>query len=99
VSTFLGDLREALGAACALVRPGGAVALVVGRRVLAGLRVPLDAIVAEWCDDMHVDLSAVMRRQIPYKRIPRWVARSGSAGEGQTLTTLEEYVLIGHRRR
>lgn len=98
VAAFINQLNGALKATCELVRPGGLIAFVVGRRVVAGLRIPLDDIIVEWSKELGVRIAAIMRREIPYKRLPRCVARRGIQGHGKVLTMLEEHVLIGRRR-
>lgn len=98
VAAFMVQLNDAMRAACKLVRHGGLVAFIVGRRVVAGLRIPLDEIILEWSSLLGIRIATVMRRSIPYKRLPRYVAKRGVQGRNRILTMLEEHVLVGHRR-
>ncbi len=95
VAAYLCDLWESLVAVCRRLRRGGLAVFVLGRRVVAGLRVPLDEIVREWLETLSVQVEDVISRDIPYKRIPRRVARKGVSGADHALTILEERVLIG----
>ena len=98
MAAFMVQLNDAMRAACKLVRHGGLVAFIVGRRVVAGLRIPLDEIILEWSSLLGIRIATVMRRSIPYKRLPRYVAKRGVQGRNRILTMLEEHVLVGHRR-
>ena len=99
VAAYLYDLRRALHDVVSILRDRALIVIVLGRRVVAGLRVPLDEIVTEWFGTWSIDTLTTIAREIPYKRLPRRVSRTGEEGSQLALTILEERVVVARVRR
>ena len=99
VARFLTDFFQAFRRITPVLRVGGRVVLVLGRRSVGGFRVKLDIFAADCLATLGLRPASCERRTIRDKRLPRTINRFGRAGSkhvqarGVTKTMTEEFIL------
>jgi len=68
------------------------IVLTLGNRRVDNIEVKLDDITSEFALNNNVGIEAIVKREIPYKRIPKRVSKVGNIGAVSSMNT--ETVLI-----
>lgn len=98
VRNFLLDTRKVMRTIGGLIRPGGRLVIVVGRRLAGGWRVRLDKFIADSLCGLDFELEETWTRKIGQKSLPWKIDRHARArrGSGGPLvnTMRYEHILI-----
>ena len=99
IARFLTDFFQAFERVAPLLRVGGQVVLVLGRRSVGGFRVKLDKFTKDCLEPLGLRPTNCDRRLIRKKRLPNTINRFGRAkseqlrAKGTTKTMSDEFVL------
>lgn len=99
ISAFLEEFAQTSRALTSLLKPGGTMVMVVGRRSVGGFRVKLDAFLDDRMTALGMCTTTIEKRRIRQKRVPRTVNRFARSSceltrdAGATKTMDEEIIL------
>ncbi|MEM2990382.1 MAG: hypothetical protein QXQ02_04280, partial [Halobacteria archaeon] len=93
VGIFFYDLNDCLKEMFRLMKPNSYTCIVIGNRMVKGVRIPTNLIISELCQEIGFSFVKNISRQIPYKTMPKENAPTNIPGE-KCETMCEENIVI-----
>ncbi len=97
ILSFYIDLDKVLIKSEFYLKSGGYFVLVTASRIVKGVKLHTDQIIAELVEENGIELKSIMYRNIPNKRMPRMVSATNVVGD-KTKTMTRESVIILKKR-